>query len=349
MYVGSYSAESGEGIYRFAFDDATGELNACSAPVRALNPSYLTVGAGKRTLYAVLETGELHGAMGGGVAAYRIGNEGELQLLNERPTGGLDPCYLAVNQSGSLLAAANYSSGSLSVFSLGPQGETEPCLLVQAHTGNGPNKERQEMPHVHFTDFTPDGKYICAVDLGIDTVKFYCLQNSSLCEEERLRITLRPGCGPRHLVFRHGMRYVYILTELSSEIAVFEYTGARYEERQYRSTLPADFGGDSFAAALRLAPGGRFLYASNRGHNSISAFQINGDGTLALSGIYPVQGNWPRDFAIDPLGNYLLAANERSNELSVLKVDKESGALSPTGNKAHVHRPTCIQFMKPLQ
>jgi 6-phosphogluconolactonase len=283
VYVGSYSAESGEGIYRFVFDDTTGELSACADSVCAFNPSYLAFHEEKRILYAVLETGEFHGAKGGGVAAYKVGSDGTLHLLNERPTGGLDPCFLAVNQSGSLLAAANYSSGSLSVFPLGQQGEIESCLLVEAHTGSGPDKERQEMPHVHFADFTPDGKYICAVDLGIDAVKFYRFEDNRLDEQESLRITLRPGSGPRHLLFRLGMRYVYIVTELSSEIAVFENTGTRYEERQCISTLPTGFVGSSFAAAVHLSPDGRFLYASNRGHNSIAAFQINGDGTLSLS------------------------------------------------------------------
>ncbi|MDF2632265.1 MAG: hypothetical protein K0Q85_861, partial [Caproiciproducens sp.] len=210
VYIGSYSAVSGEGIYTFEFDNTTGKLNTAFAPVHADNPSYLTLSSDKRHLYAVLETGEFHGINGGGVAAYAIDNKGGLTFLNESPTMGLDPCYLSTDRSNSLLVTSNYSSGSLSVFSLEQQGAIEPCLLVETHTGSGPDQERQEMPHVHFTDFTPDGQYICAVDLGIDTVKFYRFdkKTNSLHTEDRLNIILRPGSGPRHIVFHEGMRFV---------------------------------------------------------------------------------------------------------------------------------------------
>ncbi len=347
VYIGSYSSDSGEGIYTFELDNTTGKLNTAFAPVHADNPSYLTLSDDQRYLYAVLETREFHGVFGGGAAAYKINNKGGLTFLNESPTMGLDPCYLSTDRSNSILVASNYSSGSLSVFSLEQQGAIEPCLLVETHMGSGPDQERQEMPHVHFTDFTPDGKYICAVDLGIDTVKFYRFDKkaNTLHTEDRLNILLRPGTGPRHVVFHEGMRFVYIITELSSEIAVFEYVDGRYEARQYISTLPPDFKGSSAAAALRMSPDGRFLYASNRGHDSIASFQIGKDGVLVPCGIYPVQGQGPRDFAIEPLGNYLLAANEKSNEIVILKVDKASGALKPTGISEKLHSPTCIQFL----
>jgi 3-carboxymuconate cyclase len=347
VYVGSYSAPSGEGIYTFELSSQTGRLSQAFAPVPAENPSYLTLSGNRRYLYAVCETGDFQRTHGGGVAAYSIGGNGGLSFINDRPTLGIDPCYLSTNQGDSILAAANYNSGSLSVFPLGEDGVIEPCRRVEVHTGNGPNRERQEMPHVHFTQFTPDGKYLCVVDLGIDKVRFYRYDTgtNSLHAQEELEITLRPGSGPRHVVFREGETFVYVITELSCEVAVFRYDGSRYRELQVLSTLPPDFTGTNTAAAVRLSPDGKFLYASNRGHDSIACYQIEGDGMLSLRGIYSVHGIGPRDFAIEPQGNYLLSANERSDEIVVFKIDRETGALTPTGIREKVHSPTCIRFL----
>ncbi len=346
VYIGSYSSDSGEGIYPFEFDHAAGLLKPVRDPVHAENPSYLTVSSDNRYLYVVSETRKFAGTSGGGVAAYQIDEEGGLTFLNSTPTLGFDPCYLGTDKSNSFLVAANYSGGSLSVFPLGTDGKIMPCSFVQTHRGSGPNQERQEMPHVHFTDFTPDGNHICTVDLGIDTVKFYRLdpKTGTLHEEEKLCIKLSPGSGPRHVVFREQGRFVYVVTELSCEIAVFQYVEGKYELRQCLSTVPPDFKGDNAAAALHSSPDGRFMYASNRGHDSIAAYKVGGDGLLEPCGVYSAQGRGPRDFAIEPCGNFLLAANEKSNEIAVLKIDSISGALTPTGSRVELHSPTCIQF-----
>lgn len=348
MYIGSYSADTGEGIYSFAFDGTTGQFTAEQQPVFVANPSYLTLSRDGRYLYAVSETRDFQGTSGGGVAAYSIGSGGELTFLNSHPTLGFDPCYLSTDEGNSFLVAANYSGGSLTVFPLEENGTIAPHTSVVTHSESGPNRERQEMPHVHFTDFTPDGRYICAVDLGIDMVKFYRLNKAegTLQEEKNLAITLRPGSGPRHVVFGKNGRFLYVVTELSCEVAVFEFVGGKYEPLQYVSTLPSGFQGENTAAALHISPDGRFLYASNRGHDSIAVYQISGDGLLKPCGIYSVQGRGPRDFAIEPHGNYLLAANEKSNEVVVFQRNQSTGALIPAGVCAKLHSPTCIQFLQ---
>ena len=347
VYIGSYSAVSGEGIYSFVLDGTTGQLTPQFAPIQVRNPSYLSLSSSKQYLYAVLETSELNGISGGGVAAYAINDNGSLTPINSRNTYGSDPCYLSTDSGNSFLVAANYGSGSFSVFPIEQQGAIKPCSLVVNHTGSGHDPERQASPHVHFSDFTPDGELICAVDLGLDEVKFYHLdkRTGDLQIDDKLTITLHPGSGPRHLVFREQGEWVYIVTELSSEIAVFKYIDGQYKPRQYLSTLPADFKENNAAAALHLSPNGQFLYVSNRGHDSIAAFKVGEDGLLAQCGIYPAHGRGPRDFAINPQGDFLLVANEQSNEVVVLKLDSISGALAPTGISIKLHSPTCIQFL----
>jgi 6-phosphogluconolactonase len=343
-YIGSYSLASGEGIYTFELDQITGQLSMVFEPVCIENPSYIRLSDDERFLYAVMETRKFGDVSSGGVAAYRIDDKGGLTFLNATPTMGLDPCYLSTDKGNSVLVAANYSSGSLSTFSLDPNGSIEPCSAVETHQGSGPNQDRQAAPHVHCTDFTPNGDYICAVDLGIDAVKFYRFNKGVLHAEDRFTVKLRPGSGPRHIVFRKQGQFFYIIHELSSEIAVFQKIEGQYRLIQCLSTLPTDFKGKNFSAALHSSPNGRFMYASNRGHDSIAAYQIDDGGVLTLCGIYSVQGHGPRDFAIEPNGNYLLAANEKSNEVVALKIDSDSGALIPTGSRIELHSPTCIQF-----
>jgi 6-phosphogluconolactonase len=347
VYIGSYSSFSGEGIYAFELDGKTGQLTPAFAPIQVNNPSYLSLSSSKRYLYAVLEMSELNGISGGGVVSYAIEDNGSLTQINSCNTYGIDPCYLSADSSNSFLVAANYSSGSLSIFPIEQQGAIKPCSLIITHTGRGLDPERQDSPHVHFTDFSPDEKYICTVDLGLDMVNFYRFdkQTADLQVDDKLTITLHPGSGPRHLVFREQGKWVYVVTELSSEIAVFQYADGQYKPRQYLSTLPSNFKGNNAAAALHFSPNGQFLYASNRGHDSIAAFKVGQDGLLTQSGFYSAQGSGPRDFAIDPHGNFLLVANEQSNEVVVLKVDSTSGALTPTGSSIKLHSPTCIKFL----
>lgn len=347
VYVGSYSADSGEGIYTFDFNHENGQLSYIYKPVHVPNPSYLVLSRDRKYLYSVLENREHCGISGGGAAAYSINDDGSLEYINSCPSYGLDPCYIGINQDGSILAAANYSSGSISFFPIRKSGEIERCAFIKIHSGKGHDKLRQEMPHVHFTDFMPDQKHICAVDLGTDTIKFYSINDdkTDVKEDTNLEIKLRAGSGPRHAAIREKGRILYIINELSSEIAVFKYLNGKYELMQYLSTLPPQFNGENAAAAVCISPDDRFIYTSNRGHDSIAAYRICSDGLLCGCGIYSCRGSWPRDIAIDKSGSYMLAANQKSNNVSVLEIDKVSGALVPLDIYADINKPTCIKFL----
>lgn len=363
VYIGAYSDAGGEGIYPFRFDPATGALSPAGEPVALANPSYLALRPDGRRLYAVMETARYAGAPGtglpetgvpetgepgGGVAAFGVDEAGALTFLNAQPTGGADPCYLSVNRAGSLLLCANYTGGSMAVFPLAGDGTILPRCELARHAGSGPVAGRQEGPHVHFTDFTPGEEYAFAVDLGIDAVRFYRLDQSTgraqaLSEPE---IRLRPGSGPRHMAFCPQKRTAYLITELSCEIVTFACTeNFRFTPVQTVSTLPEGVPlGENSAAALHLSPDGGTLYASTRGHDSIAVFRAGETGLLEPRGCFPSGGNGPRDFALAPGGKFLLAANEKSGTVDTLRVDPESGALSPTGLSVRIYRPSCVRF-----
>ena len=324
-----------------------GRLTRAQPPVKLENPSYLTLNRDGSRLYSVLETQTYHGKKGGGVAAFSVDAEGALSPLGEQPTLGEDPCYLSTD--GEYLLAANYSGGSMAVFPLGRKGEILPQSSLTVHSGSGPVPERQSQAHVHCTDFAPDGGLIYAVDLGLDAVRLYGLDRAGgAVKPEDGEIRLRPGFGPRHAVFHRGLRSVYIVGELSSSVAVFRYETrdgkVRFEQVQELSALPEDFHGENTGAAVRLSPDGRFLYASNRGHDSIAVFRVREDGTLESAGFCPSGGRGPRDFAIDPRGEFLLAANEKSGNVAVFRLNSKTGMPEPTGEGASLHAPVCVCF-----
>lgn len=344
VYIGSYSPDSGEGIYSFLWEHD--RLTPICEPVKIHNPSYLTMSRNGKYLYAVLESQMHEGTVGGGVAAFSVRGDGILEPVNTQPTNGFDPCHLCADSKNEWLITANYGSGSLSVFPLGNNGAICPHSSVTVHSGCGPVKERQSEPHTHFVGFTPDEKYVYASDLGTDTVRFYRLDkgNGTLVPAENLDIKLKPGSGPRHVVFRENAKIIYIVNELGSEIAVFQYTQGRFEPMQYISTLPSGYSGCSTAAALKMSADSRFLYASNRGDDSIAVYRVGSEGRLSLTGIYSTEGVSPRDFSIHPDENALLAANEKSDEVRVFHINRTTGALESAGIGAHIRSPVCVLF-----
>lgn len=347
VYIGSYSNAAGEGIYPFTFNSLTGELAPMCTPLKIANPSYLAFSRDFRFLYAVLEIPSSDENTGGRVAAYFVDAAGGLHFLNAQPTLGSDPCYLQVDNQNSVLVCANYTSGSMTVFPLAKNGKILPRSAVIAHTGSGPVVERQSGPHMHFTDFVCGEKYVCTVDLGIDAIKFYRYKKEtrSISKREEITLALKPGSGPRHIVFHPQKRYVYVINELSSEIAVASYSeDYQLEIRQYISTLPPGCAVSNTAAAIRISNDGETLFASNRGGDCIAVFEVEKDGLLKWSGSYPSDGQGPRDFVVDPKDQFMLVANEKSNIVSVLKIDRSTKALTPTNHSAAIYRPSCIAF-----
>lgn len=344
-YIGAYSSDTGAGIYTFKMDRDTGELTQLFEPVRIENPSYLILDKSKQFLYCVMETTEYsRDIAGGGVAAFQINCDGNLKFINKQPTYGDEPCYLSIDQKNHFLLAANYGGGSISVFPLSVDGSIQPSVHMIAHSGSGPVKERQSSPHVHFTEFTADEKYLLAVDLGIDEVKFYKLdaEHDSIIPEPGMTIKCKAGSGPRHLVFHDDTAYV--INELSSDIGVFSFVNSRFVSKQYISTIPDDYKGANAPAALKLSKDGRLLFASNRGHNSISVFHIKDDNSLELLQCFPSGSSGPRDFAIDPEEKFVLIANETGNQVNIQTINHETKSIKPTKYSVSLYRPSCVQF-----
>jgi 6-phosphogluconolactonase len=349
MYVGSYTAHAPEGIHLYAFDLETGNVSLRERYSGLPNPSYLTVDSRRGRLYAVSETADHQGQTGGSVAAYRLEpGTGRLTFLDRRPTYGKNPCYLCMDPSGTCLLVANYSSGSLTLLPIEETGSLSKPAEVLQHHGKGPNPSRQERSHIHFVHPDPHNRYLWATDLGADKVLLYELDAPGKRLKLHKEIALHPGSGPRHIAFHPATSYAYVLHELDSSVTVLRPSNAPddWTPVQRINLLPDDFNEESTAAAIHLSPDGRFVYGSNRGHDSIAVFGIDhSDGTLTLVEHVPTAGRTPRDFALTPNGRFLLAANMDSDSLVLFERDRESGRLRQTGSVIPVSQPVCIQIV----
>ena len=357
VYVGTYTGPKSKGIYLLRMDLASGALTAPEVAAEVANPSFLAVHPSRRFLYAVGEIGNFAGRKSGAVSAFAIDPEsGKLKLLNQQPSGGTGPCHLTVDGAGKNVLAANYSSGSVCVLPIGEDGRlAEPSEVVQ-HKGSGPNPKRQEGPHAHSVNLDPAGRFAFAADLGLDKIMVYRFDpaKGKLAPNDPPAASVAPGAGPRHFAFHPTGRFAYVINEMASTVTAFAYdaNAGRLSELQTVSTLPAGFTGSSTTAEVQVHPSGRFLYGSNRGHDSIAVFGIDArTGKLTAVGHQPTQGKTPRNFGIDPTGTYLLAANQGSGNLVVFRIDPKSGELKPTGVTAEVPSPVCVKFAvirKPL-
>lgn len=347
FYVGTYAKPEEESIFLYSLNPETGELTRVAGFKGGENPSYLTLDDNAEHLYAVNETTNFEGKESGAVSAFAIGEEGkELTLLNQAPSGGGAPCHIWLS-GGNTVLVANYVGGNVATLPVQADGQLGQPQVLQ-HEGTGPNKERQEKPHAHYIAPSPDGKYSFAVDLGADKVFGYRLEAGKLTPNNpAVAYTSAPGSGPRHMAFHPSGKYAYLLHELNSTVTVLEYDAAKgiFTEAQILTTLPEDVKGDNYPAAIKVSADGKFLYTSNRGHNSIAVFAVEQEG----SQLKPLQhmstgGDWPRDFSLDPSGSILLVANERSNNITAFKVDKATGKLSATGQEAQVQKPVNLVF-----
>ncbi len=316
LVAGSYSEQGSEGIYALTWASASGALSPPEVLVATDNPSWLAVDAD--ILYAVNELDE------GRVSAFRWGDE--VQLLSSVATRGAAPCYLALSPDGGFLATANYNGGNISVFRRTPDGALTERPQVRQHAGTlGTNATRQEAPHAHWVQWSPDGQRIYAVDLGIDEVLTAGFDAASgQVSAQQTALKLRPGDGPRHLYFHPELAVTYVLNELSNTVVVAALNpDGRLTERQRLSTLPAGYAQHSQAAHLDVSRDGRYLYASNRGHDSIAVFAIDATGNLRALGTQPSGGKWPRHFLLLEEAGVMVVANQHSNQLSVLPILKD--------------------------
>lgn len=350
LYVGTYTDGMANGIFVYSFNEHSGKLKDLKIPTVCNNPSYLTFSPDKKFLYSVSELDNLGENNSGGIAAYQILDDYRLKPVNQMLTYGANPCHVSVSPDGKLLAASNYTGGSLSVFRIAENGGLSQLVQRIQDEGSGPFPERQDAPHVHSSQFADKGKLLYVADLGIDQLKIFSVNEKAeipLSPYSNPFVKLPPGSGPRHFAFSSDGRYIYVISELASTISVLMKYGDDWKDVQDIKTLPKDFKGESWCADIHISSDGRFVYGSNRGHNSIAVFKRDQvSGKLELIEIVPVEGNWPRNFAIDPTGQFILVANQKSNDITVFKINPTSGKLKYTGIRVENHSPVCLQFLK---
>jgi len=348
VYFGTYTsgANSSKGIYRSVLDTETGELSAPALAVEAKNPSFLEIHPGGKFLYAVSESGNA-----GTVSAFAIDPDtGNLKLLNSRPSGGSGPCHVNIDRSAKNVLVTNYSSGSASVIPIAVDGSlAEPTGFVQ-HEGSSINPQRQKGPHAHSINVSPDNRFAFVADLGLDKIMIYKLnvEKGTITANDPAFSKVKPGAGPRHFAFGVDGRYAYVINELDGTVTAFAYEPASgtLTEIQTITTLPDGFTGSSSCAEVRMHPNGRFLYGSNRGHDSIAVYRIDpAKGTLTFVEHERADIKTPRNFNIDPTGKFCLVANQGGNSIVVFRIDQKTGALEPTGNKISIGKPVCIRFL----
>jgi 6-phosphogluconolactonase len=351
LFVGTYTDKESKGIYAFRFDAASNQLLPLGLVAETTNPSFLTTDANARFLYAVNELQKYKGEASGGVSAFAIDRDsGRLSLLNEVASGGADPCYLALDKSGHYVLVANYTGGSVAVFPVNKDGSLGASSAFAQHSGSGPNRERQEGPHAHWIETSPDNRFALAADLGLDEIVVYRFdsRNGSLTKNDPPFAKLDPGVGPRHLSFHPNGRFAYVANELKSTITAFSYDGSRGALRKLGtvSTLPKGSSGANDAAEIHVHPSGKFLFASNRGHDSIAVFSIDPQGgELTLVQDVSTHGKTPRNFEIDPTGAFLFVANQDSGNIVVFRIDPQTGKLTATGQVLTVPSPVSLRFV----
>lgn len=349
MYVGTYTGPKSKGIYLFRFNADTGEAKPMGVAAELASPSFLAIHPSGKFLYAVSEVDQFDGKKAGFVSGYAIDRAtGKLTSLNRQTTGGPGPCHVNITPNGKWLLVANYAGGSVEVLPIGADGKIGSPSAFDQHQGSSVNPQRQEAAHAHSIHADAAGRYVFVPDLGMDKIVIYQFDDQNGKLAPGTSALIKPGSGPRHFDFHPGRKFAYVINEMASTVTGFTYDSQRgvLTEIQTISTLPEDFKGESTCADVHVHPSGKFLYGSNRGHDSIAVFTIDPTtGKLTAAGQVSTQGKTPRNFAIDPSGKFLIAENQNSDSLVFFKIDPATGALQPTGLKIDTPAPVCIKFV----
>jgi len=351
-YLGTYTRDGSRGIYTVRLDAATGALSTPVLAAETPNPGFLALHPNGRVLYALSESGTVNGKPGGGIASFRLDPAtGHLTPLNLQPTGGIPTTHLVVDATGRMLVTASYGGGYVTAFPLEADGRLAPHTATFTTTGVlGPNPARQDKPHPHSVTLSPDNRLVCVADIGLDRVFAYQLDPAAgaLAPATPPTTTVAPGTGPRHSKFSADGKFFYVVGELDATVTTFAFDAAHaaFTPVQRISALPADFKGPNTAAEIRVSPDGRFVYTSNRGHDSLAVFARDAThGTLTPVEIVPSGGKVPRNFSLTPDGAWLLCAHQDSDNLTVFRVDPSTGRLTATPHTAKVPKAICVLFV----
>lgn len=349
VYVGTYTSGGAEGIYVLKLNLASGELLPWRTIKGVTEPSFLSIDNKDRYVYAVNETMEFNGKPGGALSAFSIDQkDGSLKFIDQVPSLGAAPCNVVVSNDGKFVLVANYMGGNVSVFPVHPDGGLGESVSLKQHAGTGPNKDRQEAPHAHSITLDAKNRFAVAADLGTDKLIVYKFDTATGKLSPNSQYATKLGAGPRHFTFSHNGRFAYLINELDCTISALSYDAERgmLTELQTVKTLPENFSAQNTCADIHMSPSGKFLYGSNRGHDSIVSFAIDErKGKLTYIEHTPTGGKTPRNFAIDPTGKFLLAANQNSGSITVFAIDAQNGRLSPTGKKIDIPAPVCLKLV----
>jgi 6-phosphogluconolactonase len=345
-YAGTYTRQKSKGIYVYRLDPKTGKLTAGALAAETSNPSFLAVHPSQKYLYAANENNV------GTVSAFAIDPaSGQLKLLNSVSSKGSGPCHVSVDKTGKWVFAANYNNGSAAAFPVKADGSLGEASWTVQDSGSSADKQRQAGPHAHSANLSPSNKFMLLADLGLDQVLVFKFDaaKGALTPNRPPFAKVAPGSGPRHLAFSTNGKFAYVIDEMAATVTAFRWDSAHgtLDELQTISTLPADYAGGKSTAEIAAHPNGRFLYGSNRVHNSIALFDIDAvTGKLAFVDVFPSLGKTPRSFAIDPSGAFLFAAHQDSDNIVGFRIDPKNGRLTPTGDSLDVGSPVCVVFAR---
>lgn len=341
FYVGTYTSAGAKGIYLCSFNTTSGDIKVEKSFSGIENPSFLKLSPNKNFLYAVSEAGD----KGSFVYAYKVEDDKNLALLNKQTSNGNGPCHVDVSGDGKFVAAATYGGGTTSLYPVSENGSLGRASTVMVNSGTSVEEKRQNKPHAHSIKFSTRNDLIYSADLGTDQLDIYQLENGKMKKSSTPFVKLPAGSGPRHFDFHPKKELIYVINELNSSISAVQQVYGSWKVVQNISTLPTDFDGESYCADIHISKDGKFLYGSNRGHNSIAVFEIESNFNLKLLNTVPVEGNWPRNFGLTPDGKWMLVANQKSNDITVFRINTETGMPKFTGKKLSLPSPVCIEFL----
>jgi 6-phosphogluconolactonase len=344
FYVGTNTSQGGEGIYLCAFNSETGEIGLEKIFKAIDDPSFLKLSPDKKYLYVVTRATPSIETSGGFINAYQVVTEGGLKFLNKQISNGNDPCHVDVSADGKFVAIATYGGGTTSLYGVEKNGDLKPAASVIVNEGSSVNKSRQSEPHAHSIKFSPYDNQVFSADLGTDQLNVYYLENGEMVSSGQNFVKMPAGAGPRHFEFNPNREEAYVINELNSTISIIKRENNEWKVVQNITTVPENFEGQNYCADIHISSDGKYLYGSNRGHNSIAVYNVN-EKTLTNIGYVSVEGNWPRNFGLTPDGKWMLVANQKSGDICVFKINPDTGIPEFTGKKIDVPAAVCIEFL----